>query len=1075
MADQRENAIINVVINGQQAISTFKQLNAERAKQLALVQNLDRNAPNYAEQRQRLEELTAATREWRNELTSGAQQSKGFFASFKDGFAEMAGNVTAATLVFKAVGAGIDAIKNIWNGSEAAFKEAEQNQAQLAAVLKSTAGAAGLSQEALNDLSTAVMNKTGVDDDAITKSEALLLTFTNIHDQIFEESIPAILDMSKALGTDLEGATIQVGKALNNPIAGLTALKKVGVSFTEQQKEQIITMQKAGDMMGAQKIILGELTKEFGGVAEAIRNTDSGKLEAFETRIGNIQESIGKWITKGKSLALDVLSPFITFIERVTSSKLSEDLEDERIEMNLLVLKITDANTQQSERVKLIEKLKGMYPQLLKDLDAEKSSNEQVAKAADLVNKTYIDRIVLAKKDEEIEQQNQRAAELKIKMLEAEQKLREAIVKLHYSRPDLNLPTEGTAEEKITAMLQQAQRMKANGGLAGGGIFDPTFQAGKALREFQALMEFADNASKKSDKMLKARQELMKELGIDETFKGVTPPETPAAAYTSGGTTDDEKAKAKQERDAYIAGVVALNAELSEFNAERITDTMTANDKEVAELRAKYDKEIAITQAQLKKLRENKNANNAELDKIEAKIGELDGAKTKAVGDLRVKQDKEMVEKIMAFRDQLSGKLKTELDKETDLINQKYDDLAAAGVDEEQQFYLDVQRAKELADAKIREEKRWADEKINISQDLATDDADKIASEKAGINKKFDDQIAALKKNYSEQLRETQDFKDQMAIIEAGRERALSGVGKPKPLTPEEMAKRQQDISASLKQGAINAAQSVSDAVFEIGAQNRQRELDMKLSALEKEKEAELKNKNLTETQKNSINEKYAKKEADLKLKSWKAEKEAKMLQAVINGALAVTMALSSGIAPFNFIAAGVVGVATAAQLAVIANSKPPKFEQGGFVPNGERHTQGGINLVGPYGQIYGNVEGGEPILSRDTYANNKGVVDMLLSSNGKQLSYDRVLQATSAREARRTYSSGTGVTGGGGASSSSNGLVAVVGQQNSRLDQIERILERQAAINELPVVWSDKIMQERQARNVTIRDSAGV
>jgi phage-related protein len=90
----------------------------------------------------------------------------------------------------------------------------------------------------------------------------------------------------------LKTANIQLGKALNDPVKGITALSKVGVSFTEQQKAQIATMVKAGDTAGAQKIILGELGKEFGGAAAAAADP----MTRLKTILGNLGERIGTFL-----------------------------------------------------------------------------------------------------------------------------------------------------------------------------------------------------------------------------------------------------------------------------------------------------------------------------------------------------------------------------------------------------------------------------------------------------------------------------------------------------------------------------------------------------------------------------------------------------------------------------------------------------------------------------------------------------------------------------------------------------------------------------------------------------------
>jgi hypothetical protein len=56
-----------------------------------------------------------------------------------------------------------------------------------------------------------------------------------------------------------------LGKALNDPIKGVTALQRVGVSFTKGQKDQIKSLEESGHHMQAQKVILRELNKEFVG------------------------------------------------------------------------------------------------------------------------------------------------------------------------------------------------------------------------------------------------------------------------------------------------------------------------------------------------------------------------------------------------------------------------------------------------------------------------------------------------------------------------------------------------------------------------------------------------------------------------------------------------------------------------------------------------------------------------------------------------------------------------------------------------------------------------------------------
>jgi hypothetical protein len=98
--------------------------------------------------------------------------------------------------------------------------------------------------------------------------------------------------MSVALGQDMKSSAIQLGKALNDPIKGVTALQRVGVSFTASQKDQIKTLVESGRTLDAQKIILGELTKEFGGSAEAAATP----LDKLKVHIGNLAEEAGSFL-----------------------------------------------------------------------------------------------------------------------------------------------------------------------------------------------------------------------------------------------------------------------------------------------------------------------------------------------------------------------------------------------------------------------------------------------------------------------------------------------------------------------------------------------------------------------------------------------------------------------------------------------------------------------------------------------------------------------------------------------------------------------------------------------------------
>lgn len=231
-----------------------------------------------------------------SKLDPGLAEGKGKVTGALDGLKSVFGEATGTMLgqlsasALRDLGQGIITVGKDIAG---AALEAEQAQAQLNAVLASTGGAAGMTADELNQLAEAYASLTMFDDEAIVGAESVLLTFTQIGEDVFPTALEAILDVSQALGQDLQTSAIQIGKALNDPIEGMGALKRVGVSFTEDQENLIKSLVESGNVMEAQKIILAELQKEFGGSAEAAGETMAGQLAILNNEFGNLKEELG--------------------------------------------------------------------------------------------------------------------------------------------------------------------------------------------------------------------------------------------------------------------------------------------------------------------------------------------------------------------------------------------------------------------------------------------------------------------------------------------------------------------------------------------------------------------------------------------------------------------------------------------------------------------------------------------------------------------------------------------------------------------------------------------------------------
>lgn len=164
-------------------------------------------------------------------------------------------------------------------------KNAEKEQAQLGAVLRSTGEAAGFNRDQLNSMAGALEKASTFSGGDINQAQTTLLAFTGIVGNQFNRALQSAADMAARTGTTVKDAAETIGRALDVPSQGLTALSKQGFRFTDEQKKLAAALESTGDVAGAQQIILKSLEESYGGAAAAARDTFGGSLEALQNTI----------------------------------------------------------------------------------------------------------------------------------------------------------------------------------------------------------------------------------------------------------------------------------------------------------------------------------------------------------------------------------------------------------------------------------------------------------------------------------------------------------------------------------------------------------------------------------------------------------------------------------------------------------------------------------------------------------------------------------------------------------------------------------------------------------------------
>ena len=158
----------------------------------------------------------------------------------------------------------------------------------------------------------ALARQTGIDTDTVKLAQSKLATFKAVSDEtarsegIYNRATTAAADLAASGFGSMDATAVQLGKALQDPVKGMTALTRVGVTFTEAQQSQIAAMVEANDVAGAQKLILAAVEGQVGGVAAATANSSDQMKIGFQ----QASQALGQALLP----ALEALTPIMASV-----------------------------------------------------------------------------------------------------------------------------------------------------------------------------------------------------------------------------------------------------------------------------------------------------------------------------------------------------------------------------------------------------------------------------------------------------------------------------------------------------------------------------------------------------------------------------------------------------------------------------------------------------------------------------------------------------------------------------------------------------------------------------------------
>lgn len=189
------------------------------------------------------------------------------------------------------------AIAALGFGLARATREAEKFERsglRVEAILKATGFAAGVTKNQIRDLSTEIAATTLASVAGVEAAAAKLLTFKAIQNDVFVSALKLSQDLAEVGFGSIESGATTLGKALQDPVAGLTALKRVGVDFTATQKEQIKVFVETNQLAKAQAVIIKELNSQVGGAGVKAAEGLSGAYDSLGQSVDKFFQNIGE-------------------------------------------------------------------------------------------------------------------------------------------------------------------------------------------------------------------------------------------------------------------------------------------------------------------------------------------------------------------------------------------------------------------------------------------------------------------------------------------------------------------------------------------------------------------------------------------------------------------------------------------------------------------------------------------------------------------------------------------------------------------------------------------------------------
>ena len=341
-------------------------------------------------------------------------------------------------------------------------------------------------------------------------------------------------------------------------------LDNLGISTTRLKDEfngAAVEAQSIGDVTAA----VARIAKEEMGSAGAAFTSTADRAAAFKASLDNVKMAIGEGINAVLGPMLEKMTGIFNVVTDLLGTKLSEQYQEEAERVAALSIELEASNTPLERKQQILDELKSKYPDYLGNIDAEKSSTQEVKAAMESLNKELINRAVIMASQEKLDKIAEKRGEMINKLGENKVALSKQIAEF---QKDENIQVDAsnlTLEQHARALLKEYD-IKKKGQITNKSVFGSYMQLVNALKAVDGRASLLAQTEGELNFITKERNDILNALGAsEEDLNKIRSGGTKAVEKETESVRvlTDEQKKQLEAMDAYSRKVALLKMDLA--------------------------------------------------------------------------------------------------------------------------------------------------------------------------------------------------------------------------------------------------------------------------------------------------------------------------------------------------------------------------------------------------------------------------------------------------------------------------------------------------------------------------------